>query len=97
MWLWDFDARQQCMALLTYKYATDFMNVAITLLNIEMKETDITQDLIEHTGVFYKKVAYSSFQVMTHLPSSFRHSIQERSRIIINIVALFKVYTHYMH
>jgi hypothetical protein len=48
--------------LFTTKYVTDFLNVGITLLNIEMKGTNNshTVDVVEHMGFFFRKVAYSN-------------------------------------
>jgi hypothetical protein len=45
------------------KYVTDFMNVGIKLLNIEMKETNNghTRDYIGHIRLLFHKVSYPSY------------------------------------
>jgi hypothetical protein len=47
----------------TGKYASDFVNVDIKLLNLETKDTDnvYTWDIVENSGVFFRKVAYPSY------------------------------------
>jgi hypothetical protein len=46
-----------------YKYATDFVNVGIILLNIETKETKsgCTGSIIKHIALFFHRVVYSSY------------------------------------
>jgi hypothetical protein len=61
MFLWDF---LPCKVvydniIYKYKYATDFVNVGMKLLNTEMEETKNghTENL-KHNGFFLHKVAY---------------------------------------
>jgi hypothetical protein len=64
-YLWDFLPCKKVYdnIIYKYKYATDFAHAGIKLLNTEMKENKNghTGDLIEHTGLFICKVAYSSY------------------------------------
>jgi len=47
------------------KYATDFVNVGIKLLNTKTKETKNrhTGDLVEHNGLFFRMDAYSNYDI----------------------------------
>jgi hypothetical protein len=57
--LWDFIP---CKALygfiFRYKYVTDFVNVGMQLLNIRT-------DVVELAGLFFRKVAYSSYDALS--------------------------------
>jgi hypothetical protein len=58
----SFPVRRFVNIIYIYKYATHFVNVDIKLLNIETKETNNGHfgDLVEHSGILFRKVAYSS-------------------------------------
>jgi hypothetical protein len=59
---WDFLSFKVTYDI-TFKYITDFMGVGIDLLNIWTRGTfsGHTGDPAEHTGLFFHKVAYLSF------------------------------------